>query len=73
MDNSFNLWLEIKRLKHNKSPGHDFIGSKVVKLCPVIFAKNLAKIYNWGIQNRKYPDDLKIAKVIALYKKRSKV
>ena len=30
---------------------------------------NLAKIYNWGIENGKYPDDLKIAKVIALYKK----
>ena len=26
-------------------------------------------IYNWVIENGKYPDDLKIAKVIALYKK----
>ena len=57
------------RRKHNKSPGHDLIGSKVVKLCPEIFAMSLAKIYNWGIENGKYPDDLKIAKVIALYKK----
>ena len=64
-----DILLEIKRLKHNKSPGHDLIGSKVVKLCPEIFAMNLAKIYSWGIENRKYPDDLKIAKVIALYKK----
>ena len=64
-----DILLEIKRLKHNKSPGHDLIGSKVVKLCPEIFAMNLAKIYNWGIENGKYPDDLKIAKVIALYKK----
>ena len=30
---------------------------------------NLAKIYKWGIENGKYPDDLKMAKVIALYKK----
>ena len=64
-----DILLEIKRLKHNKSPGHDFIGSKVVKQCPEIFAMNLAKIYNWGIENGKYPDDLKIAKVITLYKK----
>ena len=64
-----DILLEIKRLKHNKSPGHDFIGSNVVKLCPEIFAMNLAKIYNWGIENGKYPDDLGIAKVIALYKK----
>ena len=64
-----DILLEMKRLKHNKSPGHDLIGSKVVKLCPEIFAMNLAKIYNWGIENGKYPDDLNIAKVIALYKK----
>ena len=64
-----DILLEIKRLKHNKSPGHELIGSKIVKLCPEIFATNLAKIYNWGIENGKYPDDLKISKVIALYKK----
>ena len=66
---SNDIKYEIKRLKHNKSPGHDLIGSKVKKLCPEIFATNLSKIYNWGIENGKYPDDLKIAKVIALYKK----
>ena len=66
---SNDMIYEIKRLKHNKSPGHDLIGSKVIKLCPEIFATNLSKIYNWGIENGKYPDDLKIAKVIALYKK----
>ena len=64
-----DILLEINRLKHNKSSGHDFIGSKFVKLCPEIFAMNLAKIYNWGIENGKYLDYLKIAKVIALYKK----
>ena len=61
-----DILLEIKTLKHNKSPDHDLIGSKVVKLCPEIFAMNLAKIYNWGIKNH---EDLKIAKVIVLYKK----
>ena len=63
-----DILLEIKRLKHNKSPYQYFTESKVVKLCPEIFAMNLAKIYNWGIENRNYPDDLKIAKLIALYK-----
>ena len=47
----------------------DLIGSKVIKLCPEIFASNLSKIYNWGIENGTYPEELKIAKVIALYKK----
>ena len=60
---------EIKKLKHNKSPGHELIGSKVIKLCPEIFATNLSKIYNWGIGNGKYPNDFNIPKVIALYKK----
>ena len=64
-----DILIEIKRLKHNKSPGHDLIGSKVIQLCPDIFATNLSKIYNWGIENGKYPDELKIARVIALYKK----
>ena len=37
--------------------------------CPEIFASNLSKIYNWGIENGTYPEELKIVKVIALYKK----
>ena len=28
--------LEIKRLKHSKSPGHNLIGSKIFKLYPDI-------------------------------------
>ena len=39
-------------MKPNKSPSHDHIGSKVIKLRPGIFAYNLAKIYTsaWNIQ-----------------------
>ena len=33
------------------------------------FAENLSKIYNHVIEQEKYPTQLKIAKVIALYKK----
>ena len=63
-----DILIEIKRLEHNKSPGHDLIGSKVIQLCPDIFATNLSKIYNRGIEDGKYPDELKFARVIALYK-----
>ena len=59
--------LEIKKLQHNKSPGHDIIGSKIIKLCPEMFTTNIYKIYNRGIDNEKYPDGLEIAKIIALY------
>ena len=62
-----DILLEIKRLE-NKSPGHDLIGSKV-KIMSWNISSNLSKIYNWGIENSKYPDELKIAKVIVLYKK----
>ena len=64
-----DILLEIKRLTQNKSPIHDLIASKFIKLCPEIFASNLPKMYNWGIENGTYPEELKIAEVIALYKK----
>ena len=60
---SNDIICEIKRLRHNKSPGHDLIGSKVIKLCPEIFATNLSKIYNWGIENGKYPNDILLYKL----------
>ena len=50
-----DILIEIKRLKHNKSPGHELIGSKVIQLCPDNVATNLSKIYNWGIENGKIP------------------
>ena len=61
-----------RTLRHYKLLDHDLIGSKVIKLCPENLATNLSKIYNWGIENGKYPNHLKIANVIALYKKRLK-
>ena len=71
---SEDIMTEIKIMKPIQSQGHDLIVSKVIKLCPGIFAYNLAKIYNWSIENGIYPDDypdgLKIAKVIVLYTKR---
>ena len=39
------------------------------QLCPDIFAENLCKIYNRSIETKCYPEALKLAKVIALYKK----
>ena len=64
--------MEIKNLKPNKAPGHDMIGTKVIKLCPEIFANSLEKIYNRAIEMGLYPDDMKIAKVITLFKKDKK-
>ena len=67
-----DILLEIKNLKQNKTPGHDMIGTKIIKLCPEIFANILEKNYNRALEMGIYPDDIKIAKVIALFKKGKK-
>ena len=51
----------------------DMIGTKIIKQCPQVFAKILEKIYNRAIEMGVCPDDMKIAKVIALFKKGLKV
>ena len=51
-----------------KAPGHDSIGTKIIHLCPDIFAENLSKIFNNAISQGVYPDAMIIAKVIALFK-----
>ena len=63
---------EIKNLNTRKSSGPDKIGAKVLKLCPEIFAKLLSKIYNKSMEMGEYTTQLKIAKVIALFKKGQK-
>ena len=64
---------EIKLLNPKKASGPDNIGAKVLKLCPHIFASNLSKIYNRSIEMGEYPAQLKLAKVIALFKKGDKL
>ena len=56
------------KMKPMKAPGHDSIGTKIIHLCPDIFAENLSKIFNNAILQGVYPDAMKIAKVIALFK-----
>ena len=41
---------EIKELNPRQSCGSDDIGAKVIQLCPMIFADNLAKICNHTIE-----------------------
>ena len=43
--------------------------AKLTGYCLDIFAENLCKIYNRSMENKCCPDALKLAKVIALYKK----
>lgn len=63
---------ELKRLNPKKSSGPDNISVKIILLCPEVFATNLTKIFNNSIQLGEYPTAMKVAKVIALYKKGEK-
>ena len=51
-----------KKINPRESCGPDDIGTKVIQLCPIIFADNLSKVYNHSIEICDYPSELKIAK-----------
>ena len=59
---------EILKLNSKKSPGDDNIGAKIFQICHDVFFQNLSKIYNNSISKGEYPQQMKIARVIALYK-----
>ena len=59
----------IKSLKNTNSTGYDDFSTKFVKLSAPLIAKDLAKIFNLAINTGTYPDNLKIAKVITIFKK----
>ena len=47
----------------------DNIGSKLLKLDPLSFCYPLRKIFNKSIEMGKYPDGMKLAKVVPIFKK----
>ena len=56
-------------IESKKACGADNIGAKIIQTCPDIFAQNWTVIFNRAMQDGEYPAQMKIAKVIALYKK----
>ena len=48
---------EIDKFNPRKSCVSDDIGAKVIQLCPMILADNLAKIYNHSIEICDYPSE----------------
>ena len=63
---------QIKHLDRKKSAGHDGITAKFLNLSLPYALAPLADIFNTSIKTGIYPDDLKIAKCILLYKKGNK-
>ena len=59
----------IKSLKNNNSTGYDDFSTKFIKLSSGLIAPALTKIFNLATSTGTYPDNLKIAKVIPIFKK----
>ncbi|XP_065673940.1 uncharacterized protein LOC136090891 [Hydra vulgaris] len=62
------LRLAISMLKTNKSAGLDKVNPDVVKAVSDIIKKPLFKIFNLSLKNGIFPDQLKLAKIIPIYK-----
>ena len=60
----------ISRFNQNKSPGHDEIGNFIVKNVAHIISGPLPDIFNLSLSTGSVPEQLKVAKVILIYKKR---
>ena len=63
-----DVLFEIKKMKSMKAPGHYSIGTKIIHLCPEIFAENLSKLFNNYISQVVYHNAMKKAKVIGRFK-----
>ena len=59
----------IKTLKNTNSTGYDNFSTRFIKLSSSILAPALAKVFNLAIDTGIYPSNLKIAKVIPIFKK----
>ena len=62
----------LNNLKPKPSCGHDGISTKLLKACKLEICKPLTHIINQMLKTGIFPDDLKVAKVIPLFKKGKK-
>ena len=63
----------IKSLKNKKSSGYDGISNKILETIGDIISDPIAKLFNKSLETGKFPDILKVAKVIPIHKKGSKL
>ena len=62
----------LSKLNISKSPGPDGISSRLLKLASPAVANTLAEIFNISIESGTFPEDLKKANVVPIYKKGAK-
>jgi len=64
---------KLKSLKCNKAQGYDQLPTKLMKIGADVIGPHLCKIINCSILHSQYPDDLKHAEVVPLFKKQDKL
>ncbi len=62
----------ISKLDPNKSPGHDNINNHLIKKIANEICSPLTRLFNLSITKSVFPKDLKMAKVVPIYKKGDK-
>jgi len=68
----FEIHQIIHSLKNSNSKGFDDLSITTIKGCSTQLSKPLSMIFNKSIQEGIVPDDLKIAKIIPIYKSEDK-
>lgn len=67
------VWNELQRIDINKSTGLDGIPARFLKDAAEIIINPILHIVNLSIRSGTVPNDMKLAKVIPLYKKKSRL
>jgi len=60
----------VKRLKSNKSPGHDRIKNEHIKQGNDKLIQSLTSLFNTILETRKIPNEWKLSDIIIIHKKR---
>ena len=63
------IFYQMGKINPKKSTGSDDLPGKFINISAPFVADTLSKLFNLSIRNGEYPDVLKIAKVIPIYKK----
>jgi len=59
-------------LRNSYSKGYDNLSVDIIKNCSTQLARPLSIIFNKSIENGTVPDELKVAKIIPIYKSEDK-
>ena len=68
-----DVYKELNQLKQSNTKGIDGVDGKILKLSASIITGSLTYIYNLCLSNKTFPDILKQAKVVPVYKKSGNV